>query len=78
MFNTSHSDSLSLNSSESEDAFLARSVRELGSAQSIPCTECASDLKIGMVYRTVKSRNFIRMSKRIILKSLTIGIFYID
>ena len=37
------------------------------------CSECASKVEKGMDYRITKSRNFIRMSRRIKTKSKTIG-----
>ena len=40
------------------------------------CSECAAHLARGMDYRIVKSRNFIRMSRRIQTKSRTLGNSY--
>ena len=41
--------------------------------QDFQCSECAAHLARGMDYRIVKSRNFIRMSRRIQTKSRTLG-----
>ena len=41
--------------------------------QDFQCSECAAYLARGMDYRIVKSRNFIRMSRRIQTKSRTLG-----
>merc|ERR1719195_1442443 len=47
--------------------------RKASERQSFQCTDCAADLAKGMDYRIVKSRNFIRMSRRIRTKSKTIA-----
>ena len=47
--------------------------RKAAGRQVLQCTACAADLAKGMDYRITKSRNFIRMSRRIKTKSKTIG-----